>query len=339
MDTLLSMRMFLRVVEAGGFGAAADQMNCSTASVSRAVSMLEDRLCTRLLHRTTRSFSLTEAGQLYYARSRRILSDLDDAEAQAGGAHALPRGKLHVECALELGLRRLTQSIVEYRRQHPGVGVHVSFVPALSHPIEDRVDVSIVTAASLSDSESVSRVVGEIRHVLVAEPAYLKACRITSFDQLAEHALTPIPARVSSQAHHARLGVVNPASTVRKAALVIDDPEAVRFAVLAGAGVAALPLHCVSADIRLGSLVQLFPEHHLPCTRVFALYASHRNADAKIRTFVDFVASHFARVQQVNPSRRTVAADDGTSHSPSTVPRCPAIETTGEAGVIGAIQP
>jgi DNA-binding transcriptional LysR family regulator len=127
MDMLLSIRIFSRVVEAGGFSAAADQMKCSTANVSRAVSMLESRLCTRLLHRTTRSLSLTESGELYYSRCKRILSDLDDAEAQVGGAHAVPRGTLHVRCSSDLGLGQFTQCVVEYQRLHPDVRVHLTF--------------------------------------------------------------------------------------------------------------------------------------------------------------------------------------------------------------------
>lgn len=329
MDTLLSMRMFSRVVETGGFSAAADVMKCSTASVSRAVSMLENRLSTRLLHRTTRSLSLTESGQMYYARCKQILSDLDDAEAQAGGAHAVPQGTLRVHCSPELGLRQFTRSVVEYQRLHPDVRVHVKFVPGSARLIEDRVDVSIVAASSLSDSGYVSRMVGVIGHVLVAEPSYARACRIESLDQLAEHALTPIAGHVSSQEHHVGRRIAMPASTVRRAHLVIDEPEAIRFAVLAGAGVAALPLHCVSDDIRRGLLVQLFPEHHLPCTRVFALYASRRHIDAKIRTFVDFLASHLASVLNLSAACNTAAIDDATSRSPSPVPCCPAIETNG----------
>jgi DNA-binding transcriptional LysR family regulator len=311
MDTLLGMRMFSRVVDAGSFSAAADQMNCSTASVSRAVSMLENRLCTRLLHRTTRSLSLTESGQLYYTSCKRILADLDDAEAQAGGADAPPHGTLHVHCSPDLGLRQFTQSIVQYQRQHPRVKVHVTFRRASTQLIEDRIDVSIVTASSLPDSGNVSRLVGEIEQVLVAGPNYLRAYPMETFDDLAEHSLTAIPTHVSPHERNGGLGVAKPASTVRKAPLIIDDLEATRFAVLAGAGVAALPLHCVVDDIRLGLLVQLFPAYRLPRKQVFALYASRRHVDAKIRTFVDFLATHFPDVLQTNSTRNERQPVDG----------------------------
>jgi DNA-binding transcriptional LysR family regulator len=107
----------------------------------------------------------------------------------------------------------------------------------------------------------------------------------------------------------ARFSVVAPTSTAKPAHLIIDDSEAIRFAVLAGAGVAALPLHVVSDDIRLGALVQLFPEQRLQRTRVFALYASRRHVDAKIRTFVDFVASRFGSVPTVGEPAAMQAAE------------------------------
>jgi DNA-binding transcriptional LysR family regulator len=183
------------------------------------------------------------------------------------------------------------------------------------------VDVSIVHAFSLPNSGNVSRVVGEIEHVLVALPRYIKACRIETFDQLTEHALTAVPAYASLQQRHAGLGVAKPALTVGKAPLFIDNLEATRFAVLAGAGVAALPLHFVRDDIQRGLLVQLFPEHRPQRTQVFALYASRRHVDAKIRTFIDFLASHFATVLHVNPWRGTAITDDGSSHSSSPASR------------------
>jgi len=309
MDTLLSMRMFACVIETGGFSAAAAHMECSTAKVSRAVATLEDRLRTRLVHRTTRSLSLTELGQQYYDRCKQILADLDRAEAEAGGAHSQPRGTLHVHCSPELGLKQFTQSVVEYQRQHPHVSVHARFIPGCARLIEDRVDVSIVSASSLPNSGNVSRMIGEIEPVLVAEPKYLAERRIDTFDQLGAHALTHIPEPVSPVQRDARFSVVAPTSTAKPAHLIIDDSEAIRFAVLAGAGVAALPLHVVSDDIRLGALVQLFPEQRLQRTRVFALYASRRHVDAKIRTFVDFVASRFGSVPTVGEPAAMQAAE------------------------------
>jgi DNA-binding transcriptional LysR family regulator len=288
-------------------------MKCSTAKVSRAVAMLEDRLHARLVHRTTRSLSLTEPGQRYYERCKQILSDLDSAEAEAGDAHRLPRGTLHVHCSPELGLRQFTESVVEYQRCHPHVNVHVRFVPGSARLIEDRVDVSIVSASSLPNSGSVSKVIGEIEHVLVAEPAYLASRRIDTFNQLAEHALTEIPERISSAERDAGLGILAPASSATQPRVVIDDAEATRFAVLAGAGVAALPLHVVSDDIKRGALVRIFPGHRLKRTRVFALYASRCHVDAKIRTFVDFAASHFGSALDVDPPSTVEPAENCAS--------------------------
>lgn len=298
MDTLLSMRIFSRVVEAGSFSAAAEHMECSKASVSRAVSLLENHLRARLLQRTTRRLSLTEPGQRYYMKCKQILAELDDAEAEAGGAGKRAQGTLRVHCSPDLGREQLTRSILEYRRHYPHVKVHVKFLPGPAHLIEDGVDVSILSAPSLPDSGNVSRMVGQIERVLVAAPSYLREHRIASFDDLDAHALTPIATHASSVEHRGELSIVKPAIREANGPFVINDVEATRFAALAGAGVAALPLHCVNEDLHTGLLVRLFAEHRLQSTRVFAIYASRLYVDAKIKTFVDFLASHFGAALQ-----------------------------------------
>lgn len=310
MDTLLSMRIFSRVVEAGSFSAVADHMECSKARVSRAVSLLETHLRTRLLQRNTRRLSLTEPGQRYYDKCKHILAELDHAEAEAGGAVTLAQGTLRVHCSPDLGREQLTRSIVEYRREHPHVKVHVRFQQGATNLIEDGIDVSILSAPSLPDSGNVSKMIGQIEHVLVAVPGYLQAHRIARIEELHLHALTPLPGYAMTAAQLGQLGIVRPATRDAGGPFVINDVEATRFAVLAGAGVAALPLHCVSDDLRSGRLVQLFSACRLQSTRVFAVYASRQYVDAKIKTFVDYLASHFGAALQLKPHYDALAHSD-----------------------------
>ncbi|MEK7968508.1 LysR family transcriptional regulator, partial [Burkholderia contaminans] len=117
MDTLQNMRVFVRVVDAGSFTAAVQQMNSTTAYASRAVSDLEAHLRTRLLNRTTRRIALTEAGERYLQRCEQILAYVDQAEAEAGDAHARPSGKLKVHCFTSLGQHYLVPAIARYRER------------------------------------------------------------------------------------------------------------------------------------------------------------------------------------------------------------------------------
>jgi DNA-binding transcriptional LysR family regulator len=292
MDKILSMRIFSRVVESGSFSAVAEHMNCSTGSVSRAVSSLEDHLQARLLQRTTRKISLTEPGERYYQKCKKILADLEDAEAEAGDAHTCARGTLRIHCVTDLGLAQLTHSIMEYRKRFPAVSVQLKFLPRMANLLEDEVDVSIVSAPTLPDSRNVCKLIGHCERVLVASPAFLQTHRIESASDLDEHALTPVPFRVEPSDHHVKLSLVKSTSHDAAGQFVINDTEATRIAALAGAGVAALPVHCVIGDIRDGRLVRLFPESRLQNTGVFAVYSSRHHVDAKIKTFIDFLTSH-----------------------------------------------
>jgi DNA-binding transcriptional LysR family regulator len=295
MDKIMSMRIFSRVVETGSFSAVADHMECSTGSVSRAVSWLEDQVQARLLQRTTRKVSLTEPGERYYQRCKRILADLDDAEAEAGDAHTCARGTLRIHCVTDLGLGQLTHSIIEYRKRFPAVSVQLKFLPRMANLLEDEVDVSIVSAPTLPDSRNVCKLIGQCEQVLVASPGFLHTHRIEHSSDLDSHALTPLPFRGEHGERAVKLSLVKPVAHEAGGQFVINDTEATRLAVLAGAGVAALPVHCVIDDIRNGRLIQLFPESRLQNTSVFAVYSSRHHIDAKIKTFIDFLTSHLRK--------------------------------------------
>jgi len=293
MDKILSMRIFARVAETGSFSIAGELMNCSTGSVSRAVSTLEDQLQARLLQRTTRKVSLTEPGERYYRKCRKILADLDEAEAEAGVAHTHARGTLRIHCVTDLGLRQVTDSIVEYRRRFPAVSVQLKFLPRMANLLEDEVDVSIVSAPALPDSRNVCKLIGQCEWALVASPAFLQTHRIEYAGELDKYVLTPVVFRVEPAGQYAKLSLVRPTDDESAGQFVINDMEAARLAALAGAGVAALPVHCVAEDIRNNGLLQLFPESRLQATSVFAIYSCRHHVDAKIKTFVDFLTSHF----------------------------------------------
>ncbi|WP_116141635.1 LysR family transcriptional regulator [Trinickia diaoshuihuensis] len=294
MDKIESIRLFTRVVETGSFTAAGKHTRHSTASVSRAISDLETSLRARLLQRNTRNVSVTEPGERYYQRCKRILAELDAAEAEAGAAHTLARGRLRVHSVPDLGFEHVTSAIIEYRRQYPDVTVDLTFMSRHANLVKESVDVSILCAPSLDDSDNVCMLVGECEPIIVATPAFLREHAIETLADLDPHALTPIPVAASEGKPGARCPARKEPMQAG-GALVVNDAQAARVAALAGCGAAALPVHCVIEDLRQGKLVQLFPQQRLMHTSIFIVYPSRRYVDAKIKTFVEFLTSRLRR--------------------------------------------
>jgi DNA-binding transcriptional LysR family regulator len=292
MDRIFSMRVFSRVAETGNFSAAAKHMDCSAGNISRAVVSLEEHLHTRLLQRTTRSVSLTECGERYYHRCKKILADLDAAEAEASNAHTLPRGRLRVHALPDIGLKQLTSTIVEYREAFPAVSVDLKLLPRMANLIEDDFDVSIVSASSLPDSRNISKLIGQCERILVAAPEYLARHPIAAAKDLANHTLMQVSSSFDPASEW-------PAETAGDAAagtelaghFIVNNMQALRIALLEGAGVGAVPTYSVADDIKEGKLVQLFPDYPLEAVNVFAVYPSRQYVDAKVKTFVEFLTT------------------------------------------------
>src|SRR5258708_3430402 len=170
MDTLQNMRVFSRVVEAGSFTAAAQQLNTTTAYASRAVSDLEAHLRTRLLNRTTRRIALTDAGERYLQRCQQILAYVEEAEAEASDAHARPSGKLRVHTMSSFGGRYVVPALVRYQQLHPEVSVQLTLSQRIPDLLEEGFEVSIVLGYGLPDSGLVSQRLGSAFSIACAAP-------------------------------------------------------------------------------------------------------------------------------------------------------------------------
>ena len=175
MDTLQTMRAFVCVAETGSFTAAAQQLGTTTAYVSRAVANLETHLRARLLNRTTRRIALTEAGQRYLLRCEQILAYVEEAEAEAGDAHARPAGRLRVHSMTGIGQHYVIRAIAGYRQQHPEVSFELTMANRVPDLLDEGFDVAIVVATELPDSGLVSQRIGETYSILCASPSYIEA--------------------------------------------------------------------------------------------------------------------------------------------------------------------
>ena len=173
METLQNMRAFVRVVEAGTFTAAAESLDSTTGSISRAVSELEARLRTRLLNRSTRRLALTPVGERYLKRCIQILADVASAEEEAGGAHESPAGALRMHSFASIGQQYVLPAISRYRALFPEVTVELTLSQRMPDLFEGSSDVSLITAAALANSDLVSHHLGSIYSILCASPGYV----------------------------------------------------------------------------------------------------------------------------------------------------------------------
>ena len=174
MDILFNMRAFVSVAETGSFTAAAQRLDLTTAYVSRAVAKLEAHLQTRLLHRTTRRIALTEAGQRYLMRAQQILAYIEEAEAEAGDAHARPSGTLKVHAMTGIGQHYVIRAIAGYRQQYRDVTFDLPMANRVPDLLDEGFDVAIVVASELPDSGFISQRIGETYSILCASPEYLR---------------------------------------------------------------------------------------------------------------------------------------------------------------------
>lgn len=302
MDTLAAMRMFTKVVEAGSFVRAAERLDVSTTAASRLVADLEAHLGARLLHRTTRRLHPTDAGRAYYDRCAQILDEIDEAEADVRDENARPTGVLRINTAVSFGILHLAPLLPAYRVAYPEVEIDVSLSDRVVELVEEGFDLAIRISSSLPPTLVVRRL-APVRLVVCAAPAYLK-----------KYGTPQVPADL--QGHNCLLytyasdggewrfepGIEAGASaaaggdveTVRVGgSLRANNGDLLRTAALAGEGIIRQPSFLVGDDLQSGALVPLLATYPLPSLGVYAVYPTRRHLSAKVRTFVDFLASHW----------------------------------------------
>ncbi|MGF6773537.1 DNA-binding transcriptional LysR family regulator [Paraburkholderia sp. GAS199] len=289
MDKFYNMSVYAKVVEMGSFTAVANHLDSTVGNVSRAVSSLEEALNTRLLQRSTRRLSVTDAGRRFYERCAAILADLDQAEAEARDALLEPRGTLRVHCVPGLGRQLLTRAVLAYREAFPQVGVDLLLSQRMPNLLEDQLDVSIVIARTLPDSAYVSQKIGSSHCVLAASPAYLERHAAPSTpEDLIDHACLLL-ATVDYAADEWNLTSAAGSVTFRPTGpnLCVNDMEAMALALREGAGIGLLAGFCAIDGLRDGSLVRVLPDYHTYSRNVYAVYSSRQFVDAKVKRFIE----------------------------------------------------
>ena len=280
-----AMLVFAEVVATGSFTGAARRLGLSKASVSREVARLERQLGAQLLRRTTRSMSLTEIGETFYAGCQRVAEEAEQAERSVGELQAEPRGEVRLAASISFGQFQLAPRIPAFLARYPKVRLRMDLTDRMVDLVSEKVDVAIRITGRLADATLVQRRLCPIRFVVCAAPRYLKR--------------QGTPREPGDLEHHNCLGLgASPwhlmlsrqrAARLR-ADLYLDNGDAVRRVAVLGHGIACLPTYLVGDDLGRGRLVRILPDQLLLEASAFAVYPQNRHVSPKVRALIDYLA-------------------------------------------------
>jgi len=294
MDRTAEMTAFVRSVDTGGFSAAARELGLTPSALSKLVTRLEDRLGARLLQRTTRRLQLTPEGEAFYLRSRRILADIDEAEAEVVQAGVSPKGLLRLHCGSAFGMHQLAPAIPLFLARHSEVKLDITINDQPPATMEEGIDLAIRIGA-LDESSMVARRICNLERVICAAPSYLaKYGTPRTPDDLQQHNclwITSLPVlRRWPFDTDDGIRVVHIDGNV-----VANNAETVLQLAVAGVGITRLTDVIVGDAIRRGELVPILSDwHHVEPVPLYATYPSGRHLSPKIRAMVEFLVDQFA---------------------------------------------
>ncbi len=290
MNKLDAMNAFVKVVSLGSYAEAGRALGLTRSAVSKAVMELEQLLGARLLDRTTRRVSATEAGIAYYESCLDILARVEETEMQVSRLHDEPKGVLKINAPVSFGVLHLGRLIAEFMGQFPDLKIELTLNDRFIDPIEEGVDATIRIGV-LADSSLIARRLAPARRVLVAAPRYLKHYgRPKSPDDLAQHRC--LNYGHSTMLQRWRLTRDGEAfSLAINSVLCSNNGDVLRAAAVAGQGIAKLPTFLVGPDIQAGRLKLVLTQFPPADLGVFALYAPNRYLAAKTRLLIDFLAA------------------------------------------------
>jgi DNA-binding transcriptional LysR family regulator len=308
MDRWTEIELFVQVAETGSLSRAAQTLELSNAAASRYLSAMEQRLGARLVERNTRRLYLTDTGQEFFQKAKAILAELKDAEAAVNATALNPTGVLRISASLSFSLHHVAPLLKHYTERYPNVTVHIEAANRYLDIIDNNIDVAIRTREVEPDSNITIRRLAETRRILAAAPAYLAQHGVPKSPQdLQNHkvlvytyANKPNELRftrpaLAAAAPNSATNATNTTITV-KGLLESNDGQVLRTAALDGLGILIQPSYILYDDIVAGRLVPVLDDWDLPRLTINLAYPSRKHLSAKVRTFIDFVAAHFAEM-------------------------------------------
>lgn len=288
MDRFYLMSVFVAVAEAESFAKAGRKLGLSPPAVTRGISALEEKLGVRLLTRTTRIVRLTEAGARYLEDSRRIMTELDEADESAAGISATPRGQLHVTAPVLFGKMFIIPTMLEYLDRHPMVNVNALFLDRVVNLVEEGIDIAI-RIGELPDSSLRAAKVGTVRQVVVAAPRYFRRYGIPLHpSDLKSHRI--VAATGISASHDWKFYANGKPMSVRVTPrMTVTSNESAIEAVQAGWGLTRLLSYQVAPYLKHSKLKTVLNEFTPAALPIHVVHLDGRRPTAKVRAFVDMI--------------------------------------------------
>jgi DNA-binding transcriptional LysR family regulator len=282
------MEIFVCVVESGSFSAAARLLNVGQPAVSKSIALLEERLSVRLLLRSTRGLTPTEAGQAYYERARRVIEEADEADLAARGAGSSLTGRLRISAAVTFARLHIVPAIGRFLYAHPGLNVDLVLDDRNVDLLEEGVDIAL-RMGQLEDSSMTARKIGEVPRMVVGTPAYFERAGVpASPAELTSHEAILYNQRGGGGTWTFRRENTDVAVVV-SGRVAVTAAEGIRAAVLADLGLAVVSEWMFSPELKNGEVRSVLSDWHLPAIELWAVFPGGRMVSAKTRAFLSFL--------------------------------------------------
>jgi len=290
MDRIDAMRAFVAVVNEGSFSNAASTIHLSPQLVSKYVSKLEEQLDIRLLHRTTRKVSLTEAGTHYYQHAQQILLSIDEMDSQLGGLQQNPRGTLRISAPVSFALKHMAKLVAEFQVRYPLVNIDLQLNDRKVDIVDEGFDVAI-RIGQLKSSSLIAKYITPIRVILCASPEYLK-----------RHGMPTLPKDLKTHRYlHYSYMEIDAKNEVFKwlkeqhsnSELRSNNGDVLVEAAIAGAGIVLQPTFIASKALQKDELIQILPDFEPDPIGLYAVYAHRKLLPNKVRCFIDFMEGYY----------------------------------------------
>ncbi|WP_341520346.1 LysR family transcriptional regulator [Pseudomonas sp. G.S.17] len=293
MDKLLALKMFVETVRCGGYSSAARKLGISTSSVTRQVAALENELGASLLNRTTRTTSVTVAGQNYFEKAVAILDAIDEADAVVTDRGSAVQGRLRVSVPVEFGRRIIAPHLGRLLDRHPGLEISLALSDEVTDLLSEQIDVSVRLGSAVVSDDIVAKRLGDFQRWLVASPEYLTRAGLPRHPRdLSEHQCL----RMDYRSGHPNWTFQGDEQVIRvkvQGRLQSNNADILREAALAGGGVALLADWLVCDDVGEGRLTRVLEQYEVnpgtASTCINALYLPNHRGSSRINVFIEFL--------------------------------------------------
>jgi DNA-binding transcriptional LysR family regulator len=294
MDAAADLRVFVRVMDRGSFSSAAKDLGLTPSVVSKLVSRLEDRLGVRLLERSTRRLALTPEGETFLARARRIVADIDEAEAEVMQARGAPRGRLRINSGTAFGLHQLAPALADFLARYPEIDLELSITDRLVDLIEEQADIA-VRSGHIPEGPFIQRKIADLQRVICAAPSYIKRHGTPqAAADLKNHDCILVAGPGLNRWPFSTRGGIDVVEV--RPRVITDDAEAALRLAIEGAGIIRLSDVIVGGPLRDGQLVALLTDsHHVEPFPLAAIYPAGRQRLPRVAVFIEFLIARFGR--------------------------------------------